>query len=66
MNLSGIIGVSEILYAEGGRTGVKGVVPPLDFLEFFLHYNANVCIFRSACDAILNLTRNFKNYIVHQ
>ena len=66
MILSGIIGVSEILYAEGGRTGVKGVVPPLDFLEFFLQSNANVCIFRSACDAILNLTRNFKNYIVHQ
>ena len=66
MNLSGIIGVTEILYAEGGRTGVKGVVPPLDFLEFFLHYNANVCIFRSACDAILNWTRNFENYIVRQ
>ena len=61
MIFSGNIGLSEILYAGGGRTGVKGVVPPLDFFEvhnFFVHYNANVWyfsgVFSTGSDAILN------------
>ena len=36
---------SEILYAGGGRTGVKGVVPPLGFHEGFFSPITRMCVF---------------------